>query len=107
MTHNGEKANRVRYALAAPFKANPAGTPGPQKILMAFEFVGFDELAEGSFLRFAQPIAFHQGTGPVQNASRIQKRRQGILVQVVSGLAIYLKHGVMEVLYHKFFQQNR
>ena len=28
LTHNGEKANRVRYALAAPFKANPAGAPG-------------------------------------------------------------------------------
>jgi alkylated DNA nucleotide flippase Atl1 len=27
LTHNGEKANRVRYALAAPFKANPAGLP--------------------------------------------------------------------------------
>ena len=27
LTHNGEKANRVRYALAAPFKANPAGAP--------------------------------------------------------------------------------
>ena len=28
LTHNGEKANRVRYALAAPFQANPAGAPG-------------------------------------------------------------------------------
>ena len=28
LTHNGEKANRVRYALAAPFKANHANTPG-------------------------------------------------------------------------------
>lgn len=28
LTHNGEKANRVRYALAPPFKANPASTPG-------------------------------------------------------------------------------
>ena len=28
LTHNGEKANRVRYALAAPFKANPASPPG-------------------------------------------------------------------------------
>ncbi|MDO9070928.1 MAG: hypothetical protein Q7V36_05350 [Deltaproteobacteria bacterium] len=28
LTHNGEKANRVRYALAAPFKANPASAPG-------------------------------------------------------------------------------
>ena len=25
LEHNGEKANRVRYALAAPFKANPPG----------------------------------------------------------------------------------
>jgi len=28
LTHNGEKANRVRYALAAPFQANPANAPG-------------------------------------------------------------------------------
>jgi hypothetical protein len=28
LTHNGEKANRVRYALAAPFKTNPGGAPG-------------------------------------------------------------------------------
>jgi len=28
LAHNGEKANRVRYALAAPFQANPAGAPG-------------------------------------------------------------------------------
>jgi hypothetical protein len=28
LTHNGEKANRVRYALAAPFQANPANLPG-------------------------------------------------------------------------------
>ncbi|MBU4355656.1 MAG: hypothetical protein KJ822_09960, partial [Proteobacteria bacterium] len=28
LIHNGEKANRVRYALAAPFKANPASAPG-------------------------------------------------------------------------------
>jgi hypothetical protein len=28
LTHNGEKANRVRYALAAPFTANPASAPG-------------------------------------------------------------------------------
>jgi hypothetical protein len=28
LTHNGEKANRVRYALAAPFKTNPASAPG-------------------------------------------------------------------------------
>jgi hypothetical protein len=28
LTHNGEKANRVRYALAAPFKANPVSTLG-------------------------------------------------------------------------------
>ena len=28
LTHNGEKANRVRYALAAPFQANPASPPG-------------------------------------------------------------------------------
>ena len=27
LSHNGEKANRVRYALAAPFKANPASAP--------------------------------------------------------------------------------
>jgi hypothetical protein len=27
LTHNGEKANRVRYALAAPFKVNPASAP--------------------------------------------------------------------------------
>jgi alkylated DNA nucleotide flippase Atl1 len=27
LTHNGEKANRVRYALAAPFQANPANAP--------------------------------------------------------------------------------
>jgi hypothetical protein len=31
LTHNGEKANRVRYALAAPFQANPAGAPGTAK----------------------------------------------------------------------------
>jgi len=31
LTHNGEKANRVRYALVAPFKANPAGTPRTAK----------------------------------------------------------------------------
>jgi hypothetical protein len=31
LTHNGEKANRVRYALAAPFKANSAGVPGAAK----------------------------------------------------------------------------
>jgi hypothetical protein len=28
LTHNGEKANRVRYALAGPFRANPASVPG-------------------------------------------------------------------------------
>ena len=28
LTHNGEKANRVRYALAAPFMANPASASG-------------------------------------------------------------------------------
>jgi hypothetical protein len=28
LAHNGEKANRVRYALAAPFKANPASALG-------------------------------------------------------------------------------
>ena len=28
LVHNGEKANRVRYALAAPFQANPASAPG-------------------------------------------------------------------------------
>jgi hypothetical protein len=27
LTHNGEKANRVRYALATPFQANPASAP--------------------------------------------------------------------------------
>jgi alkylated DNA nucleotide flippase Atl1 len=27
LTHNGEKANRVRYALAAPFQANPGSPP--------------------------------------------------------------------------------
>jgi hypothetical protein len=27
LIHNGEKANRVRYALAAPFQADPAGPP--------------------------------------------------------------------------------
>ena len=27
LTHNGEKANRVRYALAAPFTANPTSAP--------------------------------------------------------------------------------
>jgi len=31
LVHNGEKANRVRYALAAPFKANSAGAPGAAK----------------------------------------------------------------------------
>ena len=31
LVHNGEKANRVRYALAAPFKANSAGVPGAAK----------------------------------------------------------------------------
>ena len=31
LTHNGEKANRVRYALAAPFQANPAGVTGTAK----------------------------------------------------------------------------
>jgi hypothetical protein len=28
LVHNGEKANRVRYALAAPFQADPGGAPG-------------------------------------------------------------------------------
>ncbi len=28
LVHNGEKANRVRYALAAPFQADPGRTPG-------------------------------------------------------------------------------
>lgn len=28
LTHNGEKANRVRYALADPFQANPVNAPG-------------------------------------------------------------------------------
>ena len=28
LTHNGEKANRVRYALAAPFKLNPTNPAG-------------------------------------------------------------------------------
>ena len=81
--------------------------PGPQKILTAFEFVVLDELAEGIFLRLAQPFALRQGTGPVQNASRIQKRRQDFLVQAVSGIAVHLDHGVTEVLFHKFFQQIR
>jgi len=27
LAHNGEKANRVRYALAAPFQANPVNAP--------------------------------------------------------------------------------
>ena len=31
LIHNGEKANRVRYALAAPFKTNPAGSAGTAK----------------------------------------------------------------------------
>jgi hypothetical protein len=31
LIHNGEKANRVRYALAAPFKASPAGGAGTAK----------------------------------------------------------------------------
>jgi hypothetical protein len=31
LIHNGEKANRVRYALAASFKANPAGCAGTAK----------------------------------------------------------------------------
>ena len=31
LIHNGEKANRVRYALAAPFKANLAGAAGTAK----------------------------------------------------------------------------
>ena len=31
LIHNGEKANRVRYALAAPFQANPAGAAGTAK----------------------------------------------------------------------------
>jgi hypothetical protein len=29
LTHNGEKANRVRYGLAAPFQANSARAPRP------------------------------------------------------------------------------
>jgi hypothetical protein len=28
LVHNGEKANRVRYALAAPFQSDPGGAPG-------------------------------------------------------------------------------
>ncbi len=28
LIHNGEKANRVRYALAAPFGTRPSGSPG-------------------------------------------------------------------------------
>jgi hypothetical protein len=28
LVHNGEKANRVRYALAAPFQADPGRSPG-------------------------------------------------------------------------------
>jgi hypothetical protein len=31
LTHNGEKANRVRYALSAPFKTNPASAAGTAK----------------------------------------------------------------------------
>ncbi len=31
LIHNGEKANRVRYALAALFQANPAGAAGAAK----------------------------------------------------------------------------
>ena len=31
LIHNGEKANRVRYALASPFKTNSAGSAGPAK----------------------------------------------------------------------------
>jgi hypothetical protein len=31
LTHNGEKANRVRYALAVPFKANNASVAGTAK----------------------------------------------------------------------------
>jgi alkylated DNA nucleotide flippase Atl1 len=31
LIHNGEKANRVRYALAALFKANPTGAAGTAK----------------------------------------------------------------------------
>jgi hypothetical protein len=30
LIHNGEKANRVRYGLAAPFQANPARAPRPE-----------------------------------------------------------------------------
>ena len=67
------------------------GAAGTAKNLMAFEFVVLDELAEGIFLRFAQPFALRQGTGPVQNASRIQKRRQDFLVQAVSGIAVHLE----------------
>ena len=31
LVHNGEKANRVRYALAAPFKTNTGGSAGTAK----------------------------------------------------------------------------
>ena len=31
LIHNGEKANRVRYALAAPFKTTPPGSAGTAK----------------------------------------------------------------------------
>jgi alkylated DNA nucleotide flippase Atl1 len=32
LVHNGEKANRVRYALAASFKANAGGPPGAEPL---------------------------------------------------------------------------
>ena len=66
---------------------------------------GLDELAEGIFLRSLQPFALGQGPGPVQNAPRIQKRRQDFLVQAVSRIVVYLHHRVTEVLFHKSFQQ--
>ena len=82
------------------------GAAGTAKNLLAFGFVVLDELAERILLRLAQPFALRQGTGPVQNAPRIQKRRQDFLVQAVSGITVHLDHGMTEVLFHKFFQQN-
>ena len=77
-----------------------------EKNLLAFGFVVLDELAERILLRLAEPFALRQGTGPVQNAPRIQKRRQDCLVEAVSGITVHLDHGMTEVLFHKFFQQN-
>jgi alkylated DNA nucleotide flippase Atl1 len=36
LTHNGEKANRVRYALAAPFQAAAVGLAGTTKPSKSF-----------------------------------------------------------------------